>query len=354
MPQTGLDPLRVLAWPAYYDPEENPYNAQLYSHLSRLRVETDEWSPARLRSGSYHVLHLHWPDLELHEASAVRAARRAGRLVTHLLVARARGIRIVWTIHNLRSHERWHPLLEEAMWWCLTRLVHAHISLTEAAQTAAYRRFPALRRAQGFVVQHGHFRDVLPEPVTREEARRELAVPGDAVMVLFFGLVRAYKNVDALVRAFRALRDDRLLLLVAGRPEPASIGDRVAASAAGDPRIRLRLEFIPTAEVSVVLMAADLVVLPYRDILNSGTAILALGFGRPVLVPALGSLPDLQAAVGGAYVRTYTGPLTAGVLAQAIASLDSGARPAPPDLSSLDWPAIAERTLHVYRAVLTS
>jgi glycosyltransferase involved in cell wall biosynthesis len=354
MSQTGFDPLRVLAWPAYYDPDENPYNTQLYSHLSKVRVETDEWSPGRLRRGGYHIFHLHWPDLELQEVGAIRAARRASRLVAYLLIARARGMRVVWTVHNLSSHERWHPLLEEVMWWCLTRLIHAHISLTAAAQTAAHRRFPVLRRVPGFVVAHGHFRDVLPRSVTREEARRRLAIPQGSVMVVFFGLIRAYKNVDLLVRTFRALRDDRLLLLVAGRPEPMSIGDQVASSAAGDPRIRLRLEFIPPAEVSVVLMAADLVVLPYRDILNSGTAILALSFGRPVLVPALGSLPDLQAAVGSSYVRTYSGPLTADILAQAIASLDPAATSAPPDLSSLDWPAIAEQTLRAYRAVLAS
>ncbi len=355
MCQAGCHPLRVLAWPAgYADPDESPYNTQLYSHLAGLGVETDEWSPARLRSGSYQILHLHWPDLELHEVSTVRAIWRVSKLVTYLLIARARGMRIVWTAHNLRSHDRWHPILEEVMWWCLTRLVHAHISLTAAAQTAAYRRFPVLRRVPGFVVAHGHFRDFYPGSVTHEEARRKLAVPEGSLLLVFFGLVRAYKNVDSLVRAFRALRDDRLLLLVAGRPEPASIGDELTSSAAGDPRIRLRLEYIPTAEVSVVLMAADLVVLPYRDILNSGTAILALGFGRPVLAPALGSLPDLQAQVGSAYLRTYRGPLTADNLAQAISSLDPGAQPAPPDLSSLSWPAIAEQTLRVYRAVLAS
>jgi beta-1,4-mannosyltransferase len=346
--------LRVLAWPADGDPHENPYGAELYSHLSRLGVQADGWSPERLWKGRYQLLHLHWPDLELLEAGRLRAAGRVARLLAYLLVARARGVRIVWTIHNLHSHERWHPVMEEVMWWWLTRLVHGHISLTAAAQTAAYRRFPALRRRPGHVVPHGHFRDFVPCSVTREEARRELEMPRDSVVVAFFGRIRAYKNAEGLVRAFRALGDDRLRLLVAGRPEPAGLGERLAAAVAGDPRIRLRLEFIPTPEVQVVLMAADLVVLPYRDILNSGAAILALSFGRPVLAPALGSLPELQAQVGTKYLRTYSGPLTPDVLAGAIASLDSEARPAQPDLSALDWPAIAERTLDAYRAILES
>lgn len=354
MPGTGGRSLRVLAWPAAGDRHENPYGAELYAHLSRLGVEADEWTPERLRNGRYQLLHLHWPDLELLEASRLGAAWRVAKLVTYLLVARARGVKVVWTIHNLHSHERWHPVIEEVMWWWLTRLVHAHISLTAAAQSAAYRRFPALRRRPGHVVAHGHFRDFVPSSVTREEARRELDLPRDAVVLAFFGRIRAYKNAESLVRAFRALGDQRLRLLVAGRPQPPGLGERVAAAAAGDPRIRLRLEFVPTPEVQVVLTAADLVVLPYRDVLNSGAAILALSFGRPVLAPAVGSLPDLQAQVGSAYLRTYSGPLTPDVLADAIAALDSEARPARPDLSALDWPVIAERTLRVYRATLGS
>jgi glycosyltransferase involved in cell wall biosynthesis len=344
--------LRVLAWPAYDDPEGNPYNTQLYSHLAELGVTTDEWWPDRLRTLRYHVLHLHWPDLELQERSLPRALRRVLKLITYVLIARARGIQVMWTAHNLRSHERWHPALEELMWWCFTRLVDGHISLTVRAQESLYERFPVLRRVPGFVIPHGHFTGFLPHPVERAEARRRMAISEDSVVLVFFGRVRAYKNVDLLVRAFRAVPDARLLLIVAGRPQPEDIGDRVRSVAAGDGRVRLRLEFVPVAEIPVLLAAADLVVLPYRDILNSGAAILTLSYGRPVLVPALGSMPDLQARIGSRYVRTYTGRLTPEILTQAVTALDPQSPLEAPDLSSLDWGRIAEQTLHAYRTLL--
>ena len=50
--------------------------------------------------------------------------------------------------------------------------------------------------------------------------------------------------------------------------------------------------------------------LPFSDIMHSGSAILALSFNKPVLVPARGSLPELQALVGTDWVRTYVGELT--------------------------------------------
>ena len=70
------------------------------------------------------------------------------------------------------------------------------------------------------------------------------------------------------------------------------------------------------------LPATDLVVLPYRDILNSGSAVLALSFDRPVLVPRRGSLGDLQNHVGRQWVRTYEGDIGA-------AELEAASRPGP-------------------------
>jgi beta-1,4-mannosyltransferase len=91
------------------------------------------------------------------------------------------------------------------------------------------------------------------------------------------------------------------------------------------------------------------VVLPFRDITNSCTALLALSFDRPVLVPALGAMAELQALVGDEWVRTYDDELTPDLLARA---LDWAVRrpPGVPRLDALDWPEIARRTLSVYLA----
>ena len=59
--------------------------------------------------------------------------------------------------------------------------------------------------------------------------------------------------------------------------------------------------------------------LPFSDIMHSGSAMLALSFNRPVLVPARGSLPELQMRVGSEWVRTYDGELTAAILKDAAA-----------------------------------
>ncbi len=60
----------------------------------------------------------------------------------------------------------------------------------------------------------------------------------------------------------------------------------------------LALETIPDDQMQVYLRAADAVVLPYRDVLSSGSAILAMTFGQPVIAPAIGCLPESLGSEG--------------------------------------------------------
>jgi glycosyltransferase involved in cell wall biosynthesis len=138
-----------------------------------------------------------------------------------------------------------------------------------------------------------------------------------------------------------------VVLLVAGAPHSLELGDEVRAAAGDDPRVRLELARIPDEAVQRYLRAADLVALPFRDITNSASALLALSFDRPVLVPARGAMGELRALAGGHWVRTYDGEL---VPAELAAALDWAGWPraAPPRLEALAWPGIARRTLAAY------
>jgi len=82
--------------------------------------------------------------------------------------------------------------------------------------------------------------------------------------------------------------------------------------------------------------------------MHSGSAILALSFNKPVLVPARGCLPELEARVGTEWVRTYTGELTTGILTEAAAWADNANRKPQPDLSFFDWPRIVQATVELY------
>lgn len=350
--QNGAQALRVLGWPAFGNRAEQPYNWLLYSHLQALGVEVEEYSLRRALSGDFSVLHLHWPDRRVRDRNAVAALARSGALLALLDAARARGVRVVWTVHNLEAHEgRRHAWLEPRFWRGFTRRLDGILSLSPSGLDAIRERHPALRRTPGFVTPHGHYRSVYPCNIGREEARALLGLSGGARIIGFFGQLRPYKNVIHLVRVFRSLNDPNTRLLIAGRPKPEALADEIHAAAEGDPRVHLVPAFVPDEEVQRYFRAADLLVLPYREILNSGSAMFSLSFDRPVLVPRKGAMADLAEQVGPRWVRTYEGELAPETLGEALAwaaTLDRGERP---PLQEMEWPRIAQLTLEAYRAL---
>jgi glycosyltransferase involved in cell wall biosynthesis len=231
------------------------------------------------------------------------------------------------------------------------RRVNGMLHPSAASQAAVEAAYPLAAELPHAIVHMGHFRGSYPDRVSREEARAKFGLSDGAAVMTFIGLLRPYKNVPHLVRTVRALPQERnAVLLVGGRPLDPTLAPEVEKAAGGDPRVRLALRRVPDEEVQHYLRAADLVVLPFTDITNSVSALLALSFDRPVLVPRLGAMGELQALIGPDWVRTYDGDLTTALLDEALAWARRP-RPARADLSPLEWGAIAEQTLAFYRAL---
>jgi len=345
------DNLRILARPAAKSRSQNPYTWLLYSRLRARGVTVDEYQLPRALFGRYDVCHVHWPE------STFNATLPEALITTQSLLfaadrLRARGAKLVWTAHNLAAHERRFPRAEAAFWRSFLRRVDAFISLSDSAADAVRERFPELVSRPSFVVPHPHYRGEYPDGLARTQARAALGLPQDAQVLLFFGRVMQYKNVPALIEAVRALPErvlgQPLVLVVAGKAKDAAVERAVRLAAQDDPRIRLDLQHVETAAVQRYFRAANLVVLPYREILNSGSAVLALSFDRPVLLPRLGAGLDLARTVGSNWVQLFD-QLTPELLQLALAQ--ASALPSVTDgrqLAALDPARVAERTLAAF------
>lgn len=134
--------------------------------------------------------------------------------------------------------------------------------------------------------------------LTPAEARRRLEIRDGEKAILFFGRITPYKGLEFLVAAFRQLvqQDGGYRLIIAGRPDRceeywATIRQSIAREIS-EGRILLRAEFISDDETEVYFKAADVLVLPYRDVYQSGVMFLGYSFGLPVLAADVGSLKD--------------------------------------------------------------
>ncbi len=307
-------------------PTTNPYLTQLLGELSSLiDVRTFTWRRALF--GRYDVLHVHWPEVLLRsERPLGRVGRRLlfAALLLRLRIGRAALVR---TVHNTSPHDAG-PRIEQRLIDLCERWTTLWITLLGHT--------PGSRSDPSALIPHGHYIDWF--------AGQEVP-PSSPGRLVYFGLIRPYKGVEALLAAFAEVAGDDRRLLVAGSVSDPELGEAVRTAAAHDPRVRLRLEYVDDADLVAEIGAADLVVLPYREMHSSGALLLALSLRRRVLVPASPSTLALAQEVGPGWVLTYDGTVDADVLEQALASPPPEGRP---DLSARDWPQSAAAHVQAY------
>jgi glycosyltransferase involved in cell wall biosynthesis len=175
----------------------------------------------------------------------------------------------------------------------------------------------------------------------------------DGPVILAFGLVRPYKGVDVLLEAFRAL--DGAELWVVGMPRmPMDELRDLARRAPGT--VRFVDRFVTDPEIPAFMRRADLVVLPYRNIEQSGVLYTALAFGKPLVLSAVGGFPEVASRGAARLVP----PGEPAALAETLRELldDSAARDALAAAAAREaattysWEGIADRTAALYRELL--
>lgn len=327
--------LRVLQSFRRPRPTTNPYLVQLRSGLAaHADVEVFSWPAALWRP--FDVLHVHWPEVVVERRNPARHV--AACVLFALAVWRAsRGGRVlVRTVHNLDPHEAPDRATAAVLRWC-DRRTGWWIRLTD--------RTPVPDPARATTVPHGDYAEWF-------RAHPHVAtVPGRLV---YAGLIRPYKGVEDLLDAFAGVDGDDLGLVVAGRPTSPEVAAEVRTRAAADPRVELDLRHVDDDDLVAWLTSAELVVLPYRRMHNSGAALLALSLGRPVLVPRTVVNDDLAHEVGERWVQRYDGPLTPDMLREALAAVRATEGAPGPDLSRRTWDVVARGHERAYRQALAS
>ena len=340
--------MRVIVDPTFKRPDENPYLRLLYSHMSALGAEVDEVSLGRLLLRKYAIWHRHWPERYLNDASLFKALIKTFVMLILMNFKRWRGTKVVWTIHNYAAHEQLYPQIEKWFWKAFISRIDGYISLSHSGLEVAQERFPQLKKIPGFVIPLGHYLEEYQNEIPEEEARNRLKISTSAKVLLFFGRIRPYKNTLKLIQVFRQYPSQDARLLIVGKPKNPELAEELKTEASLDPRVQLYLNFTPGDQIQVYFRAADIVVLPFREILNSGSALLSLSFNRPVLVPLLGALGELQGEVGKEWLYTYEGEITSQQIDEALEWALNTPRLEKPALEAFDYKKISQRTIDAY------
>jgi D-inositol-3-phosphate glycosyltransferase len=148
------------------------------------------------------------------------------------------------------------------------------------------------------VIPFGINNSVPNTSLTSSEARQKLGIRPDEKTILFFGNINPYKGLEYIVAAFQQLvsRHADYRLFIVGRPNNcesywASVREASRVEVEKG-RITIRADYVPDEETEVYFKAADVFVLPYRHIYQSGVLFLGYSFGLPVIAADVGALKD--------------------------------------------------------------
>jgi beta-1,4-mannosyltransferase len=281
-------------------------------------------------SGSYDVLHIHWPEALLRDNRPSKQLLKRILTIALLVRTRTKRIPIVRTAHNLVPHERG-GAVEAGLLQAIERATSAFISLNDETGVPA--------RDLNVVIPHVSY------IAAYSQHAKFASQPGK---VLYFGMIRPYKGVERLISEFRSIPDADIALRLVGKATP-ELAEAITRSAAEDKRISHDLRFVGDEQLIQEISSSDLVVLPYRQMHNSGALLAALSLERRVLVPANPVNHALGEEVGAGWVHFFEGELNS----ESILAALSGPNPEqPPNLGSRSRERVGSELARLYSSML--
>jgi D-inositol-3-phosphate glycosyltransferase len=200
-----------------------------------------------------------------------------------------RGIQVAVLVDNLIPHEE--SLIDAYM--AKRVLAHADTVFTMSrAVTADVRKFaPDLHVRTLF---HPNY-EIYHSTLTKDEARHQLGIGNSDPVIMYFGLIRAYKGLDILIKALGAIKGQLpgLTTYILGEAyEDATQYSDLIVSEGVEDQVRFENRFVPDDELPHYFAACDVLVLPYRSATQSGIVGIAFQMDRPVIATLVGGLGE--------------------------------------------------------------
>jgi beta-1,4-mannosyltransferase len=294
---------RVVHLPVY---TENAYQPMLMEAQRKLGWDVIDgggggnFLRTALREWKADILHLHWLPPYMLRDGVMASWVRGMRFLAEIALVRRAGAKVVWTVHNLGNHEQRHHEVELALTRWFVRQCDLIFTHGQFAMNAARNRFRIPGKVPIFSLRFPNYCEQYAHSRSGYEGH-STPLPAEKLVVGFLGRVEPYKQVKELVLAFRATAQWNGRLIIGGRAASDEYAQSVADAIADDSRIEFLNRYIPNEKVADFLYRCDLVVCPSQGILTSSSVPLAMSFGRPVLAPSDGCIPEEVGDTGFLY-----------------------------------------------------
>jgi len=170
--------------------------------------------------------------------------------------------------------------------------------------------------------------------------------------LLFLGSVRPYKGLPRFLRGFDCVyRELGLSARIVGDWDDPTGLPTLAPAAVSDGAVSGFYSYASDEMVSNEILECEAVVLPYLKFDNSGVLLLALSFGRPVLVSPSPLASKIGREVGGGWVFEADLQTSDGI-SHAVVSMRNATRADFPELGMRSWQEAGEAHMGLYRRAL--
>ena len=206
------------------------------------------------------------------------------------IISKDKGIKVVSLLDNVVPHE--HRIGDKVFARYMIKSVGGYVAMSESVLADA----KSFDDTKPYALTPHPLYDNFGDRVSRDEAIAHLGLDADTRYILFFGLIRDYKGLDLLLRAFAdsRLRNKKTKLIVAGEfYSNAELYEQLERNLDIAEHIVWYKEFIPADQVRYFFAAADLVAQPYTTATQSGITQIAYHFERPMLVTDVGGLAEI-------------------------------------------------------------
>jgi glycosyltransferase involved in cell wall biosynthesis len=357
--------MKILAFPK----DKNPYQELLYAPLRKRGVEIRYIFPSSssqivslllliillpyYKSKGFKIFHLHWvggfkAPIKILQPFYSWYFLFVLKFIKHL------GYRLVWTVHNVLPHEKQfvddlkaRKILSEL---ADAKIVHSSYTIEEMKKLK-------LNTVNSSTIPIGSYTGIYENRFSEEKARKYLGLNKKDFVFLFFGAIRRYKGIEALLEAFEKLskKNKAVKLIIAGNCEDKDLSLKIERY---KKRLRGKLifdgQFIEDDKLQYYFNSADVAVFPFKEVTTTSSALTALSFTKPIITPRLGCLREFPENVGFFYAPGKKNALYA-AMSTAIKNknkLNMMGKRAFNYAKSLSWDKIAEKTLDLYRRLI--
>lgn len=207
-----------------------------------------------------------------------------------------KGVKIIITVQDvLPFKERFYDKTFYNLLYDLADILIVH---TDYSKRKLLSVFQKLNYRKINIIPHANHEEyLLKKMVTKDEAKRKFNIQKEGKVILFFGMIRENKGLKDLINAFNDLQKEmenvHLIIAGKGKDEEVNVYKTMIHKLNLDNKIITHFYFIKDEDVNIYFQAADIVVLPYLEIYQSGILHIAFSFSRPVIATDVGSMNEI-------------------------------------------------------------